>query len=77
MRPHLEYSVQVCNPYLEGDIKKNENSQESVTKIPYGLSRISYKERLRRMKFTTLNGRRTRGDIIEMYKVLNEQQQIE
>ena len=23
MRPHLEYSVQVRNPYLEEDIKKN------------------------------------------------------
>ena len=28
------------------------------------------------MKFTTLNDRRTRGDLIEMYKVVNEQEQI-
>ena len=29
------------------------------------------------MKLTTLNDRRTRGDLIEMYKVVNEQEQIE
>ena len=29
------------------------------------------------MKFTTLNDKRTRGDLIEMHKVVNEQEQIE
>ena len=29
------------------------------------------------MILTTLNDRRTRGDLIEMYKVINEQEQIE
>ena len=77
VRPHLEYAVQVWNPYLEGDIKKIEKVQERATKIPYGFSELSYEERLRRMNLTTLNDRRIRGDLIEMYKVVNEQEQIE
>ena len=51
--------------------------QERATKIPYGLRRYSYEEKLRRMKFTALNDRLTRGGLIEMYKVVNEQEQIE
>ena len=69
VRPHLKYSVQVRNPNLEVDIKKIETSQERDTKIPYGFSRLSYEERLRRMKFTALNDRRTREDLIEINKV--------
>ena len=59
VRPHLEYSVQLWNPYLEGDIKKIEKVQERDTKIPYGISQLSYEERLRRIKLTTLNYMRT------------------
>ena len=45
-------------------------------KFSYGFRQFSYEERPRRMKLTTLNDRRTRGNIIEMYKVVNEHEQI-
>ena len=57
--------------------KKIEKVQERATKIPCEFSELSYEERLRRMKSTTLNDRRIRGDLIEMYKVVNEQEHIE
>ena len=60
---------------LKGNIKKIENSQERHS-IPCVFSRLNYEERLRRMKFTTLNDRRT-IEGIKMYKVMNEQKQIE
>ena len=47
MRPHLEYAVQIWNPYLEGDIEKIEKVQERDTKIQYGFSELCYEKRLR------------------------------
>ena len=72
MRPHLEYAVQVWNPYSEGDIKKIEKIQERATKIPYRFSELSYDETLRRMRLTTLKNMRIRDDLIEMYTMVNE-----
>ena len=37
----------------------------------------NYEERLRRMKLTTLKDRCKRGDLVEVYKVVNEQKEIE
>ena len=51
VRPHLEYAVQVWNPFLEGDIEQLEKVQGRLTRIPYGFSELSYEERLKIMNF--------------------------
>ena len=71
IRPHLEYAIQVWNPYQIGDIEIIERVQRRATKIPKSLWTMSYSERLEILGFTTLEERRTRGDLIQMYKIVS------
>jgi len=42
-----------------------------ATKLVIAVKHLPYRERLARLKLPTLNYRRARGDIIEVYKILN------
>ena len=53
-----------------GDIEIIERVQRRATKIPKSLWTMSYSERLEILGFTTLEERRTRGDLIQMYKIV-------
>ena len=70
IRPILEYAVQSWCPYLEKDIEELEKIQHMITKIVPGLQDLPYDERCRRLKLPTLRLRRQRGDLIEVYKIL-------
>ena len=69
VRPHLEYAVQVWNPRLEKDISRIENVQRRATRVPSRLRGLTYEDRLGCMGLTTLEQRRLRGDLIQMFKV--------
>ena len=66
IRSHLEYNNSVWSPHKKSDIEK----LERVQKIP-GMPKISYPDRLRKLKLPTLTYRRARGDMIETYKLLS------
>jgi len=70
VRPHLEYAIQVWSPYLRKDIDCLERVQRSATKMVKGFYKLSYELRLKRLKLTSLEKRRQRDDLIEMYKIL-------
>ena len=77
VRPHLEYCVQVWSPYLQRDIKLLEGVQERATKMVPELKGIKkYEDRLEKLKMTTLQDRRTRGDMIEAYKITTGKEDI-
>ena len=69
IRPHLEYAVQVWNPYLREDIDCIEQIQHRATKMVNGLRNKSYTERLEILGLTTLEKERLRGNLIEIYKI--------
>ena len=71
VRPLLEYCVQACSPHLEKYITLLENVQRRATKIVKDLKNVEYPERLKRLKLTKLEDRRTRGDMILTYRLLN------
>ena len=71
VRPHLEYAVQVWNPIQKTDIATLNKIQNKATKIPIELRGKSSAERLKTLSLTTLELRRIRGDLIEMYKIVN------
>ena len=70
VRPRLEYAVQAWSPQLRKDILKLERVQRRATKIVPNLSHLSYEDRLQNLKLTTLEERRHRGDMIEVFKIL-------
>ena len=70
VRPHLEYANQVWCPRLKKHIEAIENVQRRASKQIPGLSSLSYEDRLRKLKLPTLANRRSRGEMIELYKIL-------
>ncbi len=71
VRPHIEYAHQVWSPHKKMDIDTIENMQRRATKLIPGMDNLSYIERLKKLKLPTLSYRRTRGDMIEVFKLLN------
>ena len=45
--------------------------QKRATKLIISLKTLPYKERLRKLKLPTLKYRRLRGDMIEVFKIIN------
>ena len=71
VRPHLEYGAPLWNPHTIKTKQLIENVQRRATKQVPGLSSLSYEERLKVLKLPTLAYRRTRGDMIQVYKILS------
>ena len=70
VRPQLECCVQAWRPHLKKDIEKIEKVQRRATKMISECSKLSYEERLKITGLTTLEDRRNRGDLIEVFKIL-------
>ncbi len=73
----MEYAVQVWHPYLKKDIKKVEAVQRRATSQIQNLKNMDYKDRLKKLKLPTLIYRRMRGDMIEVFKLLNKKYDTE
>ena len=71
VRPHLEFEVPVWNPYFKKDIEKLEEIQQRATRLVPTLKKREYLDRLNKLRLTTLETRRKRGDLIQFYKILN------
>jgi hypothetical protein len=55
-----------------GGIEKIENVQRRATKQVPTLKNMEYNERLKKLKMPTLKYRRMRGDMIEVFKIIND-----
>ena len=71
VRPHLEYAAPIWSPHDDYLKEQIENVQRRATKLIPGLSHLDYPDRLRALEMPTLAYRRTRGDMIQVYKLLN------
>ena len=69
IRPVLEYGVAVWCPHWKKDRKKIEQIQQQYTKRIDGMHKLSYTERLTILRLPSLEYRRFRGDLIEVYKI--------
>ncbi|XP_062894859.1 uncharacterized protein LOC134341044 [Mobula hypostoma] len=69
VRPHLEYCVQFWSPNLRKNILAIEGVQRRFTRLIPGMAGLSYDERLDRLVLYSLEFRRSRGDLIETYKI--------
>jgi hypothetical protein len=68
VRPHLEYCVQAWRPHFQKDINLIEGVQKRVIKM-IGTYKCTYEQRVQELGITTLETRRLRGDIIEVFKI--------
>ena len=70
--PKLEYAAVVLSPKAKKDIKKLEGIQRVATKMVPELRELTYEDRLKEMGLPTLQDRRERGDLITLYKIVND-----
>ena len=70
IRPVIEYGNSVWGPFYKGDQVMLEKLQRRITKMVPDLSQLSYPERLKLLNIPTLKYRRTRGDMIMLYKMM-------
>ena len=76
VRPHLEYAVQAWSPHQLGHIRLIEGVQRRFTRMIPEFKSLTYEARLKRLNLTTLEIRRIRGDLIEVYRILNGLEKI-
>ena len=77
VRPHLEYAVQSWKPWTQADKEVLEKVQERALRYMSGCEGSSYEKRLVAAKLTTLEARRERGDMIQVWKYLHHQQDVD
>lgn len=76
IRPLVDYCIPFWRPYTKKDIGNLEKVQKRFTKMITGCKGKQYKQRLEILKLTTLEERHERADLIQVYKVLNDNKYI-
>ena len=77
IRPTLEYAAVVWSPHLKKHVNKLEKVQRAVTRWVPELRGLSYEERLEKLQLTKLEDRRTRGDMIMLFKCLTGREKVD
>ena len=77
VRPLLEYGNIVWYPKFKKDVYAIESVQRRATKLVGSIRDLPYKQRLERLKLPTLSYRRFRGDMIQVYKLLNNKEDLD
>jgi hypothetical protein len=70
VRPHLDYCIQAWRPYLDKNIEVLERVQRRATRMIDECKDLDYNERLIIAGLTTLETRRLRADLIEVFKIV-------
>jgi ribonucleases P/MRP protein subunit RPP40 len=68
--------VQAWRPYVKKDMELMERVQRRVAKLVPSMRKYSYEERFKFFNLTTLESRRIRGDLIEVFKVLRRYEDV-
>ena len=77
VRPHLDYNSPVGSPSNIGDQKFIENVQRRDNELIPSISELSYPQRLKRLGLPSLQYRRLRADVIQVYKIIHGIDRIE
>ena len=77
IRPHLDYGMAACPPGTSAEAKAMEGIQSKATSLVHGLRGKNSEERRLSLGLMTLQQRRDRGDLIEVYKILNGHTRID
>ena len=77
IRPHLDYGMAACPPGTSAEAKTLEAIQSKATALVHGLKFRKAEERRQMLGLMTLQQRRERGDLIEVFKILNGMTRID
>jgi hypothetical protein len=77
IRPHLEFASAVWNKLSKEHKFKMESIQRKATKMVIEIRSLQYEDRLRALGLTTLEERRKRGDLIQIYKIINGIEEVD
>ena len=70
VRPHLDYGMTACPPDSSADAKMLERVQSKAKALVQGMKGLNSEERRKRLGLMSLEERRERGDLIEVFKIL-------
>jgi ribonuclease P/MRP protein subunit RPP40 len=70
VRPKLEYCIQAWRPFLRGNVQNLEKVQRRATRMIEECKGMKYSDRLDVSGLTSLEDRRNRGDLIEVFKMI-------
>ena len=70
VRPHLEYGNVIWHPRFRRDRLEVEKVQRRATRLVTELRHLPYQERLQALRLPSLEHRRRRGDIIEVWNIV-------
>lgn len=71
VRPHMEFSTPVWNPWLKTDIDLLENVQKRAVRMVAGLQSNEYEQRCEELGLEPLEKRREATDLIQTFKILH------
>ena len=71
VRPILEYGNVIWHPRFKADINKVESVQRRATKLIPETREMPYEERLKKLDLYSMEYRRKRGYMIQVYKIIN------
>ena len=78
VRPHVEYASSVWSPFFKlCDIKPTEGVQRRATQLSRDLRNKPYNIRLTTLGIPTLQFRRDRADMLQVFKILNGYKDID
>ena len=69
VRPHLEYCTVAWSPSYVKDRALLERVQHRFTRMVWGCEKIAYEDRLAKLGLWTLQERRNRADMVEVFRM--------
>ena len=77
VRPHLEYACCVWAPVYKRDCIALENVHRRVTKMVPCLRNLPYCDKLKKMCLPSLEYRRQRANVIQVFKILHDYDDVD
>jgi len=76
VRPHLEFATPVWSPWLRSDIDIIETVQKRAVNMVPGLHVNTYEEKCKKLKIDTLEERRIKQDLTQVFKIMKNVDEI-
>ena len=71
VRPHMEFAVPAWSPWNQADIDLLESVQRRAVKMVSGLRCKTYEDRLTELKLMSLEMRRHKYDLVQVFKIIH------